>query len=771
MTQRALLVIGHGSRERVDEFHKVCDMLRSKGGFDLVQPAFLELSEPDISGGVEMCVAAGAREIVAVPLFFARGGHVKNEIPALLRRAALRHPGLPVRFGEPLGLHDSIAAILRERVAEAAPDGETALLLVGRGSSDPDARQALRETQAVLRRGHPRVFEAYMDVLRPSLEEGLEKAIASGARRVAVVPCLLFHGTLTRRIEEAAALVRGVEISIVPPLGPDPRLAEVLLQRAREARPLPPRMLMVVGTSSHAGKSLLVAGICRLLARRGFRVAPFKAQNMSLNSGVVPLGTSGTEGAASPTGGGELARAQMLQAQAARVEPQVEMNPILLKPTGVGRRSQVVLLGRPWATLEAPEYYSYRPVWEAVAVESLRRLGEASDLIVMEGAGSPAEPNLRGLDFTNLSLAARAGADALLVADIERGGAFASVVGTLALLPSEERARVKGVVLNKFRGDPSLLEPAIQDLEARTGIPVLGVVDHLDNLGLDPEDSITLEERAPPAPAKELAVAVVRLPRISNFTDFDALALEPDVEVRYAERPGDLDGCDAILLPGTKSTAADLAHLRERGMADAIVRRAVPILGICGGYQMLGREILDPLGIEGDGHRLETAPNSRVSTSDNGVNSGRFDGLGLLDVTTEFRPEKVTARVVARQANGGPFGPEPFDAYEIHMGVPRPGPSAEPLFLLQSRNGEPCDTAEGAAAPSRMVWGTSLHGLFDSPAVRRSFLNFLRERKGLEPLALRGPTRDEQRERGLNRLADHLEERVGEGVLGLLGVE
>ncbi len=735
---KALLVIGHGSRERVDEFHQVCGMLEGRG-FDFVQPAFLELSEPDIHAGVERCVAAGAREIVAVPLFFARGGHVKNEIPGLLRSAALRNPGLRIRFGEPLGLHDSIAAILRERVAEAAPDGETALLLVGRGSSDPDARRALREAMGLFRRDHSRIFEAYMDVLRPSLGEGLERVLASGARRVAVVPCLLFHGTLTRRIEEAVARVRGAEISVAPPLGPDPRLAEVLLQRAGEARPLPPRALMVVGTSSHAGKSLLVAGICRLLARRGYRVAPFKAQNMSLNSGVA-------------RGGGELARAQVLQAQAARAEPRVEMNPILLKPTGAGRRSQVVLLGRPWATLEAPEYYSHRPVWEAVAVESLRRLGEESEVIVMEGAGSPAEPNLRGLDFTNLSLAARVGADALLVADIERGGAFASIVGTLALLPPEERARLRGVVLNKFRGDPSLLEPAIRDLEARTGVPVLGVMDYLDDLGLDPEDSITLEERpAARPPARELVVAVVRLPRISNFTDFDALALEPDAEVRYAARPGDLDGCDAILLPGTKSTAADLAHLRGCGLADAILRRAgrVPVLGICGGYQMLGRELLDPLGIEGDGRRC--------------------DGLGLLDVATEFRPEKETARVVARQADGGPFGAEPFDAYEIHMGVPRPGPSAEPLFLLQSRNGEPCDAAEGAVAPGRMVWGTSLHGLFDSPAVRRSFLNFLRGRKGLAPLPVRGPTRDEQRERGLNRLADHLEERLGPAVLRLLG--
>lgn len=752
MTQRALLVIGHGSRERVDEFHKVCDMLRSKGGFDLVQPAFLELSEPDISGGVEMCVAAGAREIVAVPLFFARGGHVKNEIPALLRRAALRHPGLPVRFGEPLGLHDSIAAILRERVAEAAPDGETALLLVGRGSSDPDARQALRETQAVLRRGHPRVFEAYMDVLRPSLEEGLEKAIASGARRVAVVPCLLFHGTLTRRIEEAAALVRGVEISIAPPLGPEPRLAEVLLQRAREARPLPPRMLMVVGTSSHAGKSLLVAGICRLLARRGFRVAPFKAQNMSLNSGVVPLGTSGTEGAASPTGGGELARAQMLQAQAARAEPRVEMNPILLKPTGVGRRSQVVLLGRPWATLEAPEYYSYRPVWEAVAVESLRRLGEASDLIVMEGAGSPAEPNLRGLDFTNLSLAARAGADALLVADIERGGAFASVVGTLALLPSEERARVKGVVLNKFRGDPSLLEPAIQDLEARTGIPVLGVVDHLDNLGLDPEDSITLEERAPPAPAKELAVAVVRLPRISNFTDFDALRGEPGVHLRYVTRPEDLGGSDAILLPGSKGTPSELEAIEENGMAQALRGLAgrIPIAGLCGGYQMLGHHISDPHGADG-------APR-------------RVPGLGLLDVTTTYAPRKVTTPVRAEPhpPNGGPgtasqfLHPSPRDGwtiegYEIHMGRTTRGPGAQPLFHVIERDGRPADDPEGATTPDGMVWGTYIHGVFDAPRFRRTFLNRLRNRRGLPPLHLDGPHRRETRLHALQRLAEAME--------------
>ncbi|MEM3208178.1 MAG: cobyric acid synthase [Halobacteria archaeon] len=738
--KRALLVIGHGSRERTDEFHQVCAMLHGKG-YDIVQPAFLELSEPDIPAGIAKCVEAGACEIVAVPLFFARGGHVKGEIPDLLRRAALRHRGVRVRFGEPLGLHDSIRALLRERVAAVAPPGqETALLMVGRGSSDPDARAAFLEAVAEFRADHPRTFEAYMDVLRPSLEEGLERALASGARRVAVVPCLLFHGTLTRRIAEAVGEARrgGADVAVSPPLGPDPRIAGVLLERAAGARPLPPAMLMVVGTSSHAGKSLLVAGLCRLLSRRGLQVVPFKAQNMSLNSGVAP-------------GGGELARAQMLQARAARTEPRVEMNPILLKPTGVGRRSQVILLGRPWGTLEAPDYYARREVWEAAALDSLRRLGESADVVVMEGAGSPAEPNLRGLDFTNLSLAAKVGADALLVADIERGGAFASLIGTWVLLPPQERARIRGFVLNKFRGDPSLLEPAVRDVEARTGIPVAGVVDHLGDLGLDPEDSLTLEEgAAPPGPERAVTVAVVRLPHISNFTDFDALAREPDVEVRYADRPGDLEGSDAIVLPGTKSTAADLAHLRERGLAGAIAARAgrVPILGICGGYQMLGREILDPLGVEGNG--------------------ARCDGLGLLDLSTEFRPSKVTARVRARQVNGGPFGSEPFEAYEIHMGVPRPGPSARPLFRLQERDGAPCDAAEGVAAPDGMVWGTSLHGIFDSPAVRREFLNFLRGRKGLPPLPVRGPTRDEQRERGLDRLADHIEERLGHAVLRLL---
>lgn len=750
MNKRALLVVGHGSRERTDEFLQVCEMLRGRADFHIVQPAFLELSEPSIPEGFDRCVEAGAREIVAVPLFFAKGGHVRNEIPDLLRRSALRHPGVRVGLGEPLGLHDSIRAILRERVASVCPccaaesHNETALLLVGRGSSDPEARRSLREVVAELRPAHPLVFEAYLDVLRPSLDEGLEAALASGAGRVAVVPCLLFRGTLTRRIAEAVERARerspGVELLVSPPLGPDPRVGEVVAQRAGEARPLGPRHLMVVGTSSHAGKSLLVAGLCRLLARRGHRVAPFKAQNMSLNSGVA-------------AGGGELARAQMLQAQAARVEPRVEMNPVLLKPTGQGRRMQVVLLGRPWGTLEAVEYYGYRPVWEAAALEALRRLGEETDLIVIEGAGSPTEPNLRGFDFANLSLATRVGADALLVADIERGGAFAAVVGTLALLPPEERARVKGVVLNKFRGDSSLLEPAIRDLETRTGVPVVGVVDRLEGLELDPEDSLSLEETPRPPGPRDLTVAVVRFPQLSNFTDFDGLLSEEDVEIRYVDRPGGLDGADAILLPGTKSTQRDLDFLRERGLAGEILRRAgrVPIVGVCGGYQMLGREIRDPMAVEGNGARQE--------------------GLGLLDVVTEFGPEKVTARVQALPANGGPFGQEVFEAYEIRMGVPVPGPSAEPLFRLRRRNGQPCDLAEGTSDPGRMVWGTSLHGLFDSPAVRRAFLNFLRERKGLAPLPARAPSRDEQRERGLNRLADHLEERLGPGLLRLLGVE
>ncbi|MBC7105189.1 MAG: cobyric acid synthase, partial [Firmicutes bacterium] len=398
---------------------------------------------------------------------------------------------------------------------------------------------------------------------------------------------------------------------------------------------------MVQGTTSHAGKSVLTTALCRIFRQDGYRVAPFKAQNMSLNAYVT-------------ADGGEIGRAQGVQAEAAGVEATVDMNPILLKPKG-DTVSQVILRGRPWADVRAADYRDdyLVPLWEAVR-ESFARLAADHDLIVIEGAGSPAEVNLKGRDLANMRVAALAGAPVILVADIDRGGVFASLVGTLELLEPEERRRVRGLVVNKFRGDEGLLKPGLDFLAARTGCPVLGVLPYLAELGVEPEDSVSLTEgRA--GTGTELDLAVVRLPLIANFTDFEPFRGEPDVAVRYVAHPAGLGRPDALFLPGTKNTTRDLLFLYESGWAGAIrdfAARGGPVVGICGGYQMLGREVHDPVGSE------EGLP--------------FVAGLGLLDAVTVFRPGKVTGRTRATvAAEAGALAEvrgETVRAYEIHAG-------------------------------------------------------------------------------------------------------
>jgi len=383
------------------------------------------------------------------------------------------------------------------------------------------------------------------------------------------------------------------------------------------------RVLMVQGTGSSAGKSLLVAGLCRLFRREGYRVAPFKAQNMALNS-------------AATLDGREIGRAQAVQAEAAGIDPTVEMNPILLKPEE-DSRCQVVVLGTPRETLRARDYYRRKgELWEAVT-SSLASLRERYDLVLIEGAGSPAEVNLRDNDIVNMRVALHAEAPVLLVGDIDRGGVFASLVGTLDLLQPRERALVKGLVINKFRGDVSLLEPGLRFVEERSGVHVLGVVPYLRDLLISDEDSVVLEGVRPGSGL--LDVAVLRLPRIANFDDFDLLEAEPAVGLRYVADPLKLGRPDLLIIPGSKSTVADLDFLRESGLARAVlalVGSGTPVLGICGGYQMLGNRILDPEGVESG--QVETA------------------GLGLLPATTTFAAGKRTTRVAARVLAGdGPF--------------------------------------------------------------------------------------------------------------------
>ncbi|NUU21772.1 MAG: cobyric acid synthase [Streptomycetaceae bacterium] len=437
----------------------------------------------------------------------------------------------------------------------------------------------------------------------------------------------------------------------------------------------------MAGTTSDAGKSVLVAGLCRRLAREGVKVAPFKAQNMSLNSMVT-------------ADGAEIGRAQAMQAAAAGIAPEAVMNPVLLKPGGV-MSSQVVLLGRPVAEVSALDYRDVKPRLFAAVLDSLADLRTRYDVVICEGAGSPTEINLRDRDITNMGLARAANLPVLVVGDIDRGGVFAHMFGTLALLSAEDQALLCGFVVNKFRGDVRLLAPGLDRLRDLTGRPVLGVLPYLPGLWLDVEDSLALDaDRGTPAPPLGediLRVAVVRLPHISNFTDIDALSVEPGVVVRFVSSPAELADADLVVLPGTRATVADLAWLRERGLDRALARRAAdgrPILGICGGYQMLGREI-------------EDAYESR---------RGVVAGLGLLPVRVRFAPDKTLARPTGF-ADG-----EPVTAYEIHHGIVTvDDASAEPLFTDSA--GTPLDGCRTGP-----TWGTLWHGALENDGFRRAYL-------------------------------------------------
>ena len=466
------------------------------------------------------------------------------------------------------------------------------------------------------------------------------------------------------------------------------------------------KSIMIQGTMSNAGKSLLCAGLCRVLRQDGYRVAPFKSQNMALNSFIT-------------AGGGEMGRAQVVQAEAAGIAPDVRMNPILLKPTtDVG--SQVIIHGRARGNMSAREYYRRKPELVPEILSAYRSLSAEYDVIVLEGAGSPAEINLRQDDIVNMGMAKLADAPVLLVGDIDRGGVFAQLYGTVALLEPEERARVKGLIVNKFRGDRSILEPGLRQLEDLCGVPVAGVVPYL-HVDIDDEDSLTERFRRDDGARRELDIAVIRLPRISNFTDFSPFARYANVSLRYVERTGDLHQPDLILLPGTKSTIADLLWLRQSGLEAAILRAAAAgteIFGICGGYQMLGRRVSDPQGVEAAG-----------------VLSA--EGLGLLDTETVFQGEKVQTQCAGRFAGltgtlAGLNGLE-YAGYEIHMG----------------RGGA------GAAVECRgNVYGSYIHGIFDAPGVSDAVLRGLCEKKGLDFAALGSFDPGAYRERQYDLLAE-----------------
>lgn len=453
------------------------------------------------------------------------------------------------------------------------------------------------------------------------------------------------------------------------------------------------KAIMLQGTSSSVGKSLLAAGLCRLFNDDGFRVAPFKSQNMALNSAVTPDGY-------------EISRSQTMQAEAARVVPTVEMNPVLLKPKG-DMKAQVILRGKPYGDYGARQYREQvTPIALEVVAGCLDGLRKEYDLVVIEGAGSPAEVNLREHDIANMKIAELAEAPVLLIGDIDRGGCLASLVGTLELLTAEERSRIKGMIINKFRGDLSLLQPGLSFLIERTGLPVLGVMPYLE-LELPEEDSQGLADRLSRRPKEgnpsKIIISVVRLPRISNFTDFDALSCEPEVELRFVTNPDELDQSDLIIIPGTKNTGADLAWLRRTGLASKISSLAedVFIFGICGGYQMLGSEIRDPWQSESE-YKL-------------------LPGLNLLPIRTEFGPgPKVTKLVRGVWRREG--RETPVSGYEIHQGASVMEGEFN-LFQLDSGG------YEGCAAGN--IYGTYLHGCLDNDEFRWDILERIRRKKNL----------------------------------------
>lgn len=500
--------------------------------------------------------------------------------------------------------------------------------------------------------------------------------------------------------------------------------------------PQPPRAkaIAVLGTASDVGKSLLVAGLCRLMCRAGLRVAPFKAQNMSNNAAVTPEG-------------GEIGRAQALQAQACGIEPHVDMNPILLKPES-DERSQVVVQGRVCGRSDAAAYFGRTREFFQYAQDSYARLAQQYEAIVLEGAGSAAEMNLRDRDFVNWPMAHYADAPVLLVADIDRGGVFAQVLGTLDLLAPEDRRRVMGIVINKFRGRSELFADGRAFLEQRSGIPVLGVLPFLPQLRLDQEDSLDLRTSPCPFSSERVNIGVVLLPRMSNFTDFNALAAEPDVALRYIAEAKDLDQADVVVIPGSKDSIADLRYLKQVGFGQALsdhVARRRELVGLCGGYQMLGAAIVDSAGVE---------------------SGGSEPGLRFLDVTTRLERTKITTRVEALPLHLDPGSSSALvQGYSIHMGRTTHGTDgpcfrtvrAGPRKLVEEER-EEAELLDGAVSPDGLVWGTYIHGVFDAPLFRRAWLNRVRTRKGLPALDASVSLETTcELDRALDRWADHLD--------------
>lgn len=470
--------------------------------------------------------------------------------------------------------------------------------------------------------------------------------------------------------------------------------------------------IMIQGTASSVGKSILVAALCRIFKQDGYKVCPYKSQNMSLNSYIT-------------LDGKEMGRAQVLQAYAAGLQPEAYMNPILLKPTG-DKKCQVIVKGKVYSNSSAMEYHNLKTEFRDMLKKDFEELEENFDIIVIEGAGSPAEINLRDRDIVNMGLAELVDAPVLLIGDIDKGGVFASLAGTMLLLQEEEKKRVKGTIINKFRGDIEILKPGLQMIEDIIKIPCMGVVPYF-RLNLEDEDGAIELNKKVTAP---IDIAVVKLPHISNFTDLDALTIEEDVSVRFIEKVEEFGNPDLLIIPGSKNTIEDLLYLRNSGLETLIKKYSEDnmLIGICGGYQMLGRVIKDPCEVE--------------------TNLKEIEGMNLLDVETIFENEKVTTRVEAECTllNKSVYG------YEIHMGISTYGEKAQSLFTIKDKNGQPVNYSDGAVNKKGNVMGTYIHGVFDGMEFREYIVNILREKKGL---SLKKPIPYESlREAELDKLAD-----------------
>ncbi len=463
-------------------------------------------------------------------------------------------------------------------------------------------------------------------------------------------------------------------------------------------------IMQICGTGSGVGKSVIVSALCRIFLQDGLRPCPFKAQNMALNSFVTADGK-------------EIGRAQAVQAQAAKLEPCADMNPILIKPMS-DRRAQVIVRGRPLENMSVYEYVRYKKAAESIVLGSFKRLEKKYDPLVIEGAGSPAEINLRSHDIVNMRMAMRVRSPVILVGDIDKGGVFAWLIGTLELLTPEERRMVKGFIINKFRGDKRLLRPGIDFLEKKTGIKTLGVVPYFKDIRIPEEDSVPLEKQAYPerenhgtSAGRVINMAVISLPHISNFTDFDPFNNEPDVRLRYVECSGELGRPDVIIIPGSKSTISDLAYLKRTGMADKIRREfeinpSLVIIGLCGGYQMLGRYIYD----------YKSAESAKRKAG----------GLGFLPVTTSFNKDKTLLQVAGEEISTGLR----VRGYEIHHGKTCILSGASPVFKIETRKKSGSAYFDGAKLENGRAWGTYIHGVFDADGFRGNFLNRIRKEKG-----------------------------------------